>query len=242
MPTRPTTPGGTPPRRTSSTASKRRARFALLAATALAATACSADAQPRAERPDDYACAVSAGSPEAKLLSRVMRTDSFTTRNGYPGPRFVEKAQDRLREYGKEGKAPTVRQCFFFPDGRSGNGRTTVEYAWVPPSDARRGTDAAGTRRYSLNGATGRSGDVTTDLYVRCELPGELKEPSKKVLLHAGVSFTTNLGTVEDHGTQDQQMSFVYLMTRRATELLGCENRPLEKDPVVKPLDGSASR
>ncbi|MFF4173958.1 hypothetical protein [Streptomyces sp. NPDC001744] len=203
-------------------------------------TSCSDGTPSRAERPDDYACAVSAGSPEAKLLSQVMRTDSFTTRNGYRSPRFVEKAQDRLREYGEEGKTLAVRQCFFFPDGRSGDGQTTVEYGWAPLSDAQKGTDAAGTRRYRLNGATGRSGDVTTDLYVRCELPGELKEPSKKVLFHAGVSFTTNLGTVEDHGTQDQQMSFVYLMARRATELLGCENRPLAKDPVVRPLTGNA--
>ncbi|MGW3561249.1 hypothetical protein ACWDNT_28630 [Streptomyces sp. NPDC000963] len=211
----------------------------LVVAALFTVTSCNDGTQPRAERPDDYACAVSADSPEAKLLSRVMRTDSFTTRNGYRSPRFVEKAQDRLREYGKEGKAPAVRQCFFFPDGRSDDGQTTVEYGWAPLSDAQKGTGTAGTRRYSLNGATGRSGDVTTDLYVRCELPGELKEPSKKVLLHAGVSFTTNLGTVEDHGTQDQQMSFVYLMTRRATELLGCENHPLADDPVVKPLTGS---
>ncbi|MFC7977856.1 hypothetical protein ACFUT3_21770 [Streptomyces cinereoruber] len=219
----------------------RRSRsWPLLAVVALfTVTSCSDGAQPRAERPDDYACAVSAGSPEAKLLSQVMRTDSFTTRNGYRSSRFVEKMQDRLREYGKEGKTLAVRQCFFFPDGRSDDGQTTVEYGWAPLSDAQKGTDAAGTRRYSLNGATGRSGDVTTDLYVRCELPGELKDPSKKVLLHADVSFTTNLGTVKDHGTQDQQMSFVYLMTRRATELLGCENKPLEKDPVVKPLNGS---
>ncbi|MFD7914611.1 hypothetical protein ACFV30_28475 [Streptomyces sp. NPDC059752] len=41
---------------------------------------------------------------------------------------------------------------------------------------------------------------------------------------------------VVDQAGKDRRMTLTYLMTRRVTDALGCENEPLEKPPVVKPL------
>lgn len=216
-------------------------RFAVTLALPLAVltTACSGEEPAQAGPPDDYVCDIASGSAEEKLLRQVIRADSFETRIGNRVPDFVEKMTINLR--GKpEGRVTlSVRQCEYVPKGAHADGQATIEYRWAPLTEAETGRDPEGTRRYKFDGATGKSNDVMTNLYVRCDLPGELNAPSKKVLLHADASFTVNLGQVKDHGTQDQQMSFVHNMTRRATEVLGCENKPLAKDPVVKPLPES---
>lgn len=184
-------------------------------------------------------CDISAGSAEDKLLRQVIRANSFESRVNNRTPDFVEKAQINLRGYPEGRVTQSVLQCEFLPNGQRVDGQATIEYRWSPLPDTEKAPDADETRRYQLNGATGTSHDVTTNLYVRCDLPGELSAPSKKLFLHTVASFTTNLGPVKDRGTQDQQMSFVYLMARRAAEALGCENKPLAKDPAVKPLTES---
>ncbi|MET8508204.1 hypothetical protein ABZV60_26730 [Streptomyces sp. NPDC004787] len=220
---------------------RQRWRVATLSMSLLAMTACGSSDEPQAGPPDDYVCDISPGSTEEKLLLHVLRADSFTTRHGSPTHMFVERVQDRLRENAKDGSSYSVRQCEYFPNGKYGGGQATIEYDWSPLTAPEGGKDAEGTRHYELNGVAGESNDVMTDLYVRCDMPGALGTPSRKVLLHADASFTVNLGEVHDHGTQDQQMDFVYRMTRRATEVLGCENKPLEKDPVVKPVAGTGT-
>ncbi|MEV4949644.1 hypothetical protein [Streptomyces sp. NPDC053755] len=199
----------------------------------LVATSCS-DETPKAAA--DRVCAIAPGSAEDKLLRQVMRAETFSTDVGSRDSRFVEKMQDALRSN------PEYRtgQCEFHPNGKEGNGQATIDYGWSPVADADK-VPGADTRRYELNGAKGTSDDVMTHLYVPCDLPGELKPQSRKVLLHANAAFTVNLGAVKDHGTQDEQMSFLYSMARKAADVLGCENKPLAGDPVVKPLTGSTS-
>ncbi|MGW7434313.1 hypothetical protein ACWGIN_32880 [Streptomyces sp. NPDC054861] len=202
----------------------------------LVATSCS-DETPQAA--EDRLCDIAQGSAADKQLRQVMRAETFTTHVGNTDARFVEKMRDRLRTYRAGESSPRTVQCEFFPNGKQGNGQATIDYGWSAVAEAEKDRNVKGTRRYELNGATGTSNDVATDLYVSCDLPGDLKEPSEKALLHADASFTMNLGAVKDHGTQDQQMSFLYAMTRKAAEALGCENKPLAGDPVVKPLTES---
>lgn len=71
-------------------------------------------------------------------------------------------------------------------------------------------------------------------LHVPCDLGGELSEPSRKAVLRADASLTVNRGKDVDQEMKARQLSFLYLMTREVTEALGCENKPLVKDPVVK--------
>ncbi|MFG3348460.1 hypothetical protein ACGF1Z_25805 [Streptomyces sp. NPDC048018] len=190
-----------------------------------------------------------AGSPEEKSLHTVLRADTFRTAWHQPrDARFVEKMEENLRHLADPAAMYTVSGCSYVPKGQVGIGRATIDFAWVPldaakkdPAYGRKDPADKESRTYRLNGATGVADDVSAGLYVSCVLPGELKEPSKRVLLHADSTYTGNLGPVHDHGTQDQQMDFVYRMARKATEVLGCENRPLEKEPVVKPVPSGAS-
>ncbi|MGW2205321.1 hypothetical protein [Streptomyces sp. NPDC001774] len=217
--------------------------WALPAIAALfAVTSCTTEAPPQAGHPDNYVCAIASDSTEATLLRQVIRAETFSDRIGNRTPDFVEKMKASLRGNAEERVPPRLRQCEYFPDGQHGNGQATIEYSWVPLADAESDKDPDGTRRYRWDGATGKSHDVGTDIYVQCDMPGDLNARSKKLLLHAEASFTVNLGTVKDHGTQDQQMEFLYYMTRKATDVLGCENKPLAKEPVVKPLTESTPK
>ncbi|MFJ3905961.1 hypothetical protein [Streptomyces sp. NPDC090025] len=213
----------------------RRTRLALAALAALALTSCSP--QP-ASPPEDRLCKVEPGSAEERLLRTVIRTKNFRTDWYQPSDRrWAERMEETLRDIADPAATYTVSGCAYVPNGQPGVGRATVNFAWVPsPVPARRPDDKE-SREYRVNGATGRSDDISTHLYVSCVLPGSLQESSRKVLLHADAAFTMNLGPVRDHGTQDQQLEFVYRMTHRATEVLGCENKPLAKEPVVKAVD-----
>ncbi|MFI8826372.1 hypothetical protein [Streptomyces sp. NPDC053431] len=176
------------------------------------------------------------------MLHTVIRTKSYRTDSHLPrDQRFVERMEENLHNIADPAATYAVTACSYVPTGQADVGRATIDFEWVTLDDAKKKPAEKDTREYRLNGATGRSDDVTTDLYVQCLMPGELKEPSRKVLLHTGAAFTVNLGPVHDHHTQDQQMDFVYRMTRKATEVLGCENKPLEKDPVVKAVAGGSA-
>ncbi|MFJ9825300.1 hypothetical protein ACIRSU_13155 [Streptomyces sp. NPDC101160] len=216
------------------------ARLAVAALSLFTATACGSSEEPQAEHPDDYVCDIASGSPEDKILRHVLRADTFTTLHGYRTPKFLEHMRTELREQPGHRTTYSVRQCSFFPDGRRGMGQANIDYMWSPLSDAKSNALVEGTRSYALNEATGTSNDVSTHLYVPCALP-DTPGPAKGLLLHAEGSFTVNLGAVKDHGTQDQQMEFVYRMTRRAAEALGCQNGPLKKTPLVTPLGATTN-
>ncbi|MEV6330837.1 hypothetical protein [Streptomyces sp. NPDC051909] len=213
--------------------SKRRPWLALAAISAVSMTSCTSEP---ASPPENRLCKIPAGSVEEQLLHAVIRTKTFRTDSHQPrDQRFVERMEENLRNIADPAATYAVMGCSYVPNGQEGIGRATIEFEWEPLGDANKEALEKDTREYRLNGATGRSNDVTTSLYVQCLMPGELKAPSKKVLLHTDAAFTVNLGPIHDHHTQDQQMEFVYRMARRATEALGCQNKPLEKEPVVKP-------
>ncbi|WP_158708578.1 hypothetical protein [Streptomyces sp. NRRL S-244] len=74
-------------------------------------------------------------------------------------------------------------------------------------------------------------------VFVECAMPGELDERSKSARFYADASYTINIGKPElDQAARDRQTALAYLVARRVTEALGCENKPLERPPVVKPL------
>ncbi|MFD7975255.1 hypothetical protein [Streptomyces sp. NPDC059071] len=218
---------------------KRHSWPALAAVSALAVTSCASEP---ASPPKDRLCSVPAGSAEEQLLHTVIRTNTFRTESAQPrDQRFVERMEENLHNIGDPAATYTVSGCSYVPNGQADTGRAAIDFEWVPLDEVKKEPTEKGTREYRLNGATGNTNDVTTNLYVQCVMPGDLKEASKKVLLHTDAAFTVNLGPVHDHHTQDQQMAFVYRMTRRATEVLGCQNKPLTKDPVVEPLTESTS-
>ncbi|MET9592453.1 hypothetical protein ABZY45_16080 [Streptomyces sp. NPDC006516] len=150
-------------------------------------------------------------------------------------PDLVEGMHERL---GEDLGEPTLPQatCSFAPRNTVGSKTLRIEFAWVP-RDA--GTDDTNRlpgplSHYDVNGAAAEANDISSHLRVECVLPGTDRKASQKVLLQGEASNTLLKGTEVQQKTIDQQITFLYLMTRRATEALGCENAPLTKDPVVK--------
>ncbi|WP_407839084.1 hypothetical protein ACE1OC_26340 [Streptomyces sp. DSM 116496] len=47
----------------------------------------------------------------------------------------------------------------------------------------------------------------------------------------------SSTATAADQAARDRQTTLTYLMARRVTDALGCENKPLEQAPAVKSGD-----
>lgn len=85
---------------------------------------------------------------------------------------------------------------------------------------------------YELNGAGGVVNTGNSTLLAQCDLPGELGAQSRNVRLSADAAFSAGPdGPAENQAAKDRRMTLTYLMARRVTDALGCENKPLEKPP-----------
>ncbi|MFB7028026.1 MULTISPECIES: hypothetical protein [unclassified Streptomyces] len=206
------------------------------AVVALTATACSSgDSGSQIEG----LCGPAADSAAGKSLREVLGTDDFTAEAITSDGRFAERFKRDLKEWsgGPNSTSPSF-VCKFVPDGSENH--VVLGFAWSP-ADQPGKERAEGGKVYDVSGATGSAGQLAAELFAPCELGGELSGPSRKAVLRADAALTVDRGRNVDRQREASELSFLYLMTREATELLGCENEPLEKDPVVKPLNGSAS-
>ncbi|MEU7116345.1 hypothetical protein [Streptomyces sp. NPDC046182] len=209
---------------------------AAVAVLALTATGCSSgDSGAQVEG----LCGPSADSDAGKSLRTVLRTDDFTAEVLRSDDNFVREFKKDLREWqaGKNSTSPSFL-CKYVPEGSKGH--VLLGFAWSPadqPAEQR----AQGGTFYDLNGATGEVGNLSAGLYATCVLGGELSDPSRKAALRADALLTADRGQRVDKDQEAEQLSYLYFMTREVTKALGCENKPLEKDPVVKPLTEGTS-
>ncbi|MGW4231420.1 hypothetical protein ACWEF9_19350 [Streptomyces sp. NPDC004980] len=149
---------------------------------------------------------------------------------------LVEGMQERLTEdLNRTTTAQTT--CSFAPRDTVSARRLRIEFSWAPRDIGKSDTNKlpGPLSHYDVNGAVGEANDISSHLRVECVLPGADRKTSQKVLLQGEASNTLLMGTEVQQKTIDQQVTFLYLMTRRATEALGCKNDPLAKEPVVKP-------
>ncbi|MFF2569121.1 hypothetical protein [Streptomyces sp. NPDC058084] len=203
---------------------------AVLAVTALVVTACSSgDSGSQVEG----LCGRPADSSAGKALREVLGTDEFSTEVIESDERFLREFKEDLKEWqgGTRSTSPSYL-CTYLPE--DSKERVVLDFAWSPADEPGKQRARGGTF-YDLNGATGSIGHLSAGLYVKCELPGELAAPAGKAVLRADAALTINRGKTVDKETEARQLSFLYLMTREVTDALGCENKPLAKDPVVKP-------
>ncbi|MFF6776432.1 hypothetical protein ACFY8W_23110 [Streptomyces sp. NPDC012637] len=201
----------------------------------LAATACSSgDSGSQVEG----MCGQPADSAAGKSLREVLGTDDFRTDVLKSDDSFVKEFTKDLKEWtGHAGNSTSPSfLCRYKPE--DGKGHALLGFAWSPagtPSEQR----AQGETFYDVNAATGSVSDGGASLYVKCDLGGELSGQAGRAVLRADVNLPVK-GEKPDEAAKTQQLSFLYLMTREVTEGLGCRNKPLAKDPVVKPRTESA--
>ncbi|MEW2415012.1 hypothetical protein AB0953_14980 [Streptomyces sp. NPDC046866] len=151
--------------------------------------------------------------------------------------RAVERLERSLREMGPEERTLPIYTCAYRPTPHGGVERATFGFGWAPRASKDVKPSLSKGVPYEGNGTFGETNDFITRLFVECAMPGELGGPSKSAWFYADASYTINIGQPElDQAARDRQTALTYLMARRVTDALGCENKPLEKPPVVKPL------
>ncbi|MFI1286311.1 hypothetical protein ACH4U5_37060 [Streptomyces sp. NPDC020858] len=186
----------------------------------------------------DHLCEIAPSSDEEVLLREILHTEDIKTQITSRTSRVVEKLQGDLREMGPEKRTLPAHTCAFWP-GQEKSERATFSFGWVPR--AVKDKDAEGALPngvpYEVNGILGESTDTYTKLYVQCDMPGDLGQASKAAWLYANASYPVDVPrTDNDRAARDRQTALTYLMARRVTDALGCENKPLEKAPVVRPV------
>ncbi|MFD9030137.1 hypothetical protein ACFVZW_03055 [Streptomyces sp. NPDC059567] len=194
----------------------------------LAASACSSGGS---DTRVEGMCGQPADSDAGTSLRHVLGTDDFKTNVIMSDRRFVAELKEDVQERReKSGTAPAYL-CTFLPE--DSDERVVLGFAWAPAEEPGEDPAQAGSL-YDVSGVRGESQDLASELRVPCDLGGELSEPSRKAVLRADATLTVNRGKDVDQEMKARQLTFLYLMTREVTEALGCENKPLAKDPVVK--------
>lgn len=195
------------------------------------ASCTSGDSEAEAANP----CGINPSSEEAALVHELLGTEEFATKAYATTSRLVDKFERALPVLRPEKHIFYTNACEYRADDDHRDARVTFVPGWflrtstVPSSP----DDAS----YDVNGARGLTNDLRSTLLVQCDMPGELRAQSQKVWLTADTTFTFNPSRSDvDQATKDRRMTLTYLMARRVTDALGCENKPLEKPPVVKPI------
>ncbi|MCX4962794.1 hypothetical protein [Streptomyces virginiae] len=178
-------------------------------------------------------CGISSSSAEEALVRDVLGAEDFATKDYRTTSRLVDMMKRALPAIRPEKRVFYTNACRYSTDDKHGDVSATFLAGWSirtsvvpsPPDDA----------SYLLNGARGEAIGSRSSLLVQCDMPGELAAKSRDVWFTADISFSPSPPDV-DQTTKDRRMTLTYLMARRVTDALGCENKPLEKPPVVKPL------
>ncbi|GGZ91601.1 hypothetical protein GCM10010371_59310 [Streptomyces subrutilus] len=179
-------------------------------------------------------CETAASSEEGALLRKVLRADDFETQISNNTSRFAKDLGRELAEMGPAQETLPSYACAYRPG--PGVERVTFGFGWVPRASKDVDRPLPKGVAYEMNGVAGATNDTVTRLRVPCDMPGGLGEASKSAWLYADASYTVNIGRSDvDQAALDRQTTLTYLMTRRVADALGCENKPLEKAPVVKP-------
>lgn len=200
-----------------------------------AAAACTSE---NAAPPDEQElCDLPTASGGGKVLRQLLDTDQVQTTIFAESSDLVERMQERLNKENLGKPTSPTSVCSFSPKGHVGANTLGVEFSWVPSGGDPKKTSRSliGASHYNLNDVLGESNDIGAGLRVECRLPGKFGTLSKRVLLYAEASNTLNRGRDVDQATKDRQIAFLYFMTRKVTDALGCENDPLKKEPVAKP-------
>ncbi|MFZ3497748.1 hypothetical protein ACODT5_31750 [Streptomyces sp. 5.8] len=211
----------------------RAAKWSVVAlACLLAASGCSAQ---DAESRPDHLCEIADPSDERDLLRQIVRSDEFDTQISTTTERLVDRLKGDLRTMPSDDETSPWLVCGYVPTQRKDTGRVRLQVRWQPHSH-REGTPE-GSVPFEANGAVGRANDVGSLLRVRCDMPGDLRSLSDAAVLSVEGSFGISTPRTDMvQADRDRQTTLTYFMARRVTEALGCENKPLEQAPVVKPL------
>ncbi|MFD3776552.1 hypothetical protein [Streptomyces sp. NPDC058612] len=176
-----------------------------------------------------------ASSEEEALVREILVTEGYETKAYKSTSVLVDKMKAAVQQMrpGKDSYFNTA--CRYEMDDQQHRGYAIFSFGWSPRASSEVPASHNGAS-YELNGAGGVASAGQSTLLVQCDLPGELGGQSRNVRLSADAMFFRPDGPVVDQAAKDRRMTLTYLMARRVTDALGCENKPLAAPPVVKPL------
>lgn len=182
-------------------------------------------------------CGISPSSEEGVLLRDVIAADAFEALVYNSTSEVVATLRRALPETSPENQIPAGTRCALWAAGENGGG-VTFRFGWVSRASKEMQFPLPNSVPFEMDGgAFGQANDTKTSLYVGCDMTGALGGPSKSAWFHAKAEHTiSSTAAAADQAARDRQTALTYLMARRITEALGCENKPLAQPPVVKPL------
>lgn len=208
-----------------------RMRFAGLLALAVMVSSCASEPGPTPF--EDSLCFMAEGSDGEKAVQRTLRSDRFDTTAHRTTGELVQRLEDYLRQMNDT----PLYTCVYDPGPSRDAKGVDVEFAWTRPGELDWGRVLPKEiTRYDVNGVHVESTYWLAKLSVACRLPGDLAEPSRKVMFEVDLSNLNNSERRDDAEAKKQQVELLYILAGRATDALGCEGDPLKGDPVVKPL------
>ncbi|MFJ2820815.1 hypothetical protein ACIO7M_06835 [Streptomyces toxytricini] len=205
---------------------------AVLVCTVLLAACGSGDADEKAAG----VCETPTASNEAVLLREILQTEAFTTKTRKSTDEVVRKLKRDLRSLPPQQDTYHHLVCTFYTASETRYAGANFSYSWMPRTAPRKpliGDDVA----YDVNGVHVVASASFARLLVPCAMPGDLAEQSQKAELFVDGFFDFR-GFQPDwsQAGKDKRAALTYLVTRHITDALGCENKPLEQPPAVKPL------
>ncbi|MEU3449686.1 hypothetical protein AB0H29_21090 [Streptomyces thermolilacinus] len=208
--------------------------MALIVLTCLLASSCATGGGEESSLGPDYLCDAPEGTRVASALSETLGRGRFETTVFAMPADLVRRVEGDLRQWTPEEGALPTDVCLFQHQAADGDRSVRISFQWVSRDGQRkRGLpDATG---YEVSGVAAQTNEIRSEITFPCVMPGEGRALSQRVHLMGRAAFTGER-TGETREAKDvRHLTLTYLMAQRAVEALGCENKPLRGEPVVKP-------
>ncbi|MCQ0022915.1 hypothetical protein M4914_08080 [Streptomyces somaliensis DSM 40738] len=188
---------------------------------------------------DDYLCHLQSESVERDAVLKTLDADEVKTMIFAVPSDLTEDLERELRrlESGEDSLPSNV--CLFEGAAGDSNGSVRIMFQWAMPESSKgAGRALRNANRYEVNGLPAEASEGDAKLSFSCVMPGELHDASRQARLVGWVSLTGGPRRGPREGWDIRYVTLSYLMAQKAVDALGCENKPLKGDPVVKPVKG----
>ncbi|URM91223.1 hypothetical protein LUW75_15955 [Streptomyces sp. MRC013] len=152
---------------------------------------------------------------------------------------LAEDVESELRRL-ESGKDPLPSNlCLFEGATDDSEGSVRIMLQWAAPGRGKTaGRPLRDASHYVVNGLPAEANEGDAKLSFSCVMPGEFRDASRKAQMVGWVSLTGGPRKGSQRDWDVRHVALSYRMAQKAVEVLGCENKPLQGDPVVKPVKG----
>lgn len=221
---------------------RRRARVALLVGLIFLVASC--DGGSKEELSGDYLCDLPSSSLEKEAVLKEIGAGEVRT-TIFAGPSdLVESVRSELRKVESGKDVLPIHVCLF--QGAAGGSAASDSEAsvrimlqWAVPNRGKAaGRPLRDASHYVVNGLPAEANEGDAKFSFSCVMPGEFRDASRQAQMVGWASLTGGPRKGSQRDWDVRHVALSYLMAQKAVDALGCENKPLQGDPVVKPVKG----